>query len=206
MGVGAYEGPGDFVAGTESPPHSDPLSTHAEEIERLFRDHNKSLVSFLELRLRSRQEAREVAQEAYVRLLELERHDVTGFLRAYLFRIAANLAVDRLRRRATETRYQNRELFEDLMPRGAEPDGIAATRECLNLVRDYLDELPEPVRQAFLLFRLDNVSQEKIAVQLGITDRMVRNHVTRAMMYCRLRLDGMSRDDAATRLKDRPGR
>lgn len=206
MGVGEYEVPGDMFAGTGSPPDPDPLSTHAEEIERLFRDHNKSLVSFLELRLRSRQEAREVAQEAYVRLLELQRHDVAGFLRAYLFRIAANLAVDRLRRRATETRYQNRELFEDLAPRGAEPEGIALTRECLRQVRDFLDELPEPVRQAFLLFRLDNVSQEKIAMRLGITDRMVRNHVTRAMLYCRLRLDGMSRDEAASRLKDRAGR
>ncbi len=45
------------------------------------------------------------------------------------------------------------------------------------------------------------LNQEAIARRLGITDRMVRNHVTRALMYCRLRLDGAAPDEALSRLK-----
>jgi DNA-directed RNA polymerase specialized sigma24 family protein len=44
----------------------------AAEISQLFREHNRALVLFLASRLKDMQAAREVAQEAYVRLLQLE--------------------------------------------------------------------------------------------------------------------------------------
>jgi RNA polymerase sigma-70 factor (ECF subfamily) len=62
-------------------PQSDPESAGASAddtarsvlIERLFREHNEALLRFLTVRLHSYQDAREVAQEAYVRLLSLAR-------------------------------------------------------------------------------------------------------------------------------------
>jgi RNA polymerase sigma factor (sigma-70 family) len=173
----------------------------AQEIERLFRDHNDSLVRFLTLRLQSRQEAREVAQEAYVRLLQLERADVASFVRAYLFRIAGNLAIDRLRRRATESRFQEPELFSDLFAKPPDPETLALERERMEQIRGFLDELPDTVRDAFLMFRMEDLDQETIARRLGVTDRMVRNHITRALMYCRLRLEGLAPADVLLRLK-----
>jgi RNA polymerase sigma factor (sigma-70 family) len=173
----------------------------AVEVERLFRDHNDSLIRFLTLRLQSRQEAREVAQEAYVRLLQLERPDVASFVRAYLFRIAGNLAIDRLRRRATESRFQEPQPFSDLFARQPDPETLTLERERMELIRGFLQELPEAVRDAFLLFRMKDMDQKSIARRLGITDRMVRNHITRALMYCRLRLEGETPAAAMLRLK-----
>lgn len=173
----------------------------AQEVERLFRDHNEALVRYLTLRLHSRQEAREVAQEAYVRLLQLERVDVSSFLRAYLFRIAGNLAIDRLRRRATELRAHEAELFSGLFERPPEPEAVALEKERVAQVREILQELPDAVREAFLLFRTQEMDQATIAGRLGITDRMVRNHITRALLYCRLRLDGLAPAEVASRLK-----
>ena len=72
---------------------------HAQRISRLFSEHNESLVRFLATRLHSVQEAKEVAQEAYVRLLSLDDSGAVSFLRAFLFKTAANLAVDRIRSR-----------------------------------------------------------------------------------------------------------
>jgi DNA-directed RNA polymerase specialized sigma24 family protein len=69
------------------------------DVARLFREHNAALLRFAAARLGSEHEAREVAQEAYVRLLQLDRRQTIGFLRAYLFKTAANLATDRLRAR-----------------------------------------------------------------------------------------------------------
>lgn len=180
----------------------DPVSgTRALAVERLFRDHNDALIRFLTLRLQSRQEAREVAQEAYVRLLQLERTDVAGFLRAYLFRIAGNLAIDRLRRRATETRFQEADLFPGLVERPPEPETLAMEHQRVEQIRGFLEELPAPVREAFVLFRMEDLDQETIARRLGVSDRMVRNHVTRALTYCRLRLDGLPPEAARARLR-----
>jgi RNA polymerase sigma-70 factor (ECF subfamily) len=177
-------------------------ASRAEEVARLFRDHNQALVSFLALRLRSVHEAREVAQEAYVRLLELERRNASSFVRAYLFRIASNLAIDRVRRRITEMRFTQSALFDELFADpNDEPERSVLAREDLRRLSGFLDELPEPVRQAFVMFRLDDMSQEGIAARLGVTDRMVRKYITRALVHIRLRLDGMPLEDVLQRLK-----
>ena len=38
---------------------------------------------------------------------------------------------------------------------------------------------------------------EEVAARLGVSDRMVRNYVVKAMAYCRARLDGLDSDQAA---------
>jgi DNA-directed RNA polymerase specialized sigma24 family protein len=58
------------------------------EISRLFREHNAALIKFALTKVGSEQEAKDVAQEAYVRLLQLDRPVAVSYLRWYLFRIA----------------------------------------------------------------------------------------------------------------------
>src|SRR3546814_16035044 len=59
-------------AATPDPPDDVPGSPESgtAELARLFREHNASLVLLLRARLRSDQEAWDVAQEAYVRMLQ----------------------------------------------------------------------------------------------------------------------------------------
>src|SRR5512142_2060557 len=73
-------------------------AARAAVIERLFREHNEALVRFLRGRVGSHSEALEVAQEAYVRLLSLDQPGAVSYLRAFLFKTAANIAIDRHRR------------------------------------------------------------------------------------------------------------
>ena len=69
---------------------------------------------FLHARLRSRSAAVEVAQEAYVRLLSLDQLGAISYLRSLLFKTAANLAVDRLRRGAVHERATRQPLFTEI--------------------------------------------------------------------------------------------
>ena len=68
-------------------------------------------------RLRDEHEAKEVAQEAYVRLLQLDRPGAVSFLRSYLFKTAANIAIDRARQRATHARLQQQRWSEESIDR-----------------------------------------------------------------------------------------
>lgn len=173
----------------------------AETVSRLFRDHNRSLVSYLALRLRSVQEAKEVAQEAYVRVLQLDRPGADSLLRAYLFKVATNLAVDRLRQRRRRDSSYDEASSVDLETSLDEPQRRTLAREQLQALIDGLEELPEKCRDAFLLFRLDGLGQQEIATRLGVTERMVRNYITQALLYCRLRTDGANADQAREELK-----
>lgn len=161
----------------------------SETVSRLFVEHNSTLVRVLRLRLQSEQEAREVAQEAYVRLLQLDEPGAVSFLRAYLFRIANNLATDRLRKIAVRRSAHADPVFE-LDEEQPGPDRQLAARQQLALVEAALDELPDHVRTAFLLHRLDGMSMREIGVRLSVSEKTAYNHVIKAMVHCRARLDG----------------
>jgi RNA polymerase sigma factor (sigma-70 family) len=161
----------------------------AELVTRLFREHNEALVRFLALRLRSQQEAKEVAQEAYVRLLKLDQPGAVGFLRAFLFKTAANLAVDRIRHEQMARRIaQESKFFEELSVQPT-PEQSATDAQELTLAERLLDELPPKCRRAFLLHKVYGLDFADIAKQMGLGERMVRTYVCRAVLFCRAGLD-----------------
>jgi RNA polymerase sigma factor (sigma-70 family) len=175
-----------------------PFVSSADAVSYLFREHNRALVRYLTARLRSEQEAKEVAQEAYVRLLQLQKPGTPSLLRAYLFKTATNLALDRLRHRKVRNRAEEQaELFEDLTTDRSELEDPAKqllARERADQLLGYLQELPIKCRQVINLHRLEGVPQHEVAVRLRFSERMVRRYVTYAMVYCHLRLDGMPID------------
>lgn len=178
-------------------------AARARTVDKLFREHNQALVRFLQIRLGNEAEASELAQEAYVRLLQLEKTNAISFLRAYLFRIAANLAVDRIhsRQRGPEQPGPADEALEQIAdPLDTERNVMA--QEEFELFLTCLDELPPKCREVFILHRLRKLTTQQVAEQLGISDRMVRKHITRALIYCRFRLDGDTREAAMERLSD----
>jgi RNA polymerase sigma factor (sigma-70 family) len=179
-------------------------SSRAELVARIFRDHNDALVSVLALRLRSVQDAKEVAQEAYVRLLQLDRPGgAISLLRSYLFRIASNLAVDRLRHRSVRwhaTEAVKAEIFASFSPRNDLERRLVAAEE-LDLVRKAIAELPNACQRAFWMHRAQGATVSEIANELKVTERMVRYHLSRALVYCQLRMAGASRAEATERLK-----
>ncbi len=103
----------------------------ASRIEVLFREHNETLVRFLRGRLPSDVDAREAAQEAYVRLLQLDEPAQPSFLRAYLFKVAANVATDLLRRRVMRQRG-------DMAAVGSRDQAAPATQERALQAREQL--------------------------------------------------------------------
>jgi RNA polymerase sigma factor (sigma-70 family) len=162
---------------------------HAERIATIFRDHNDSLLRFLVGRLGSDQDAKEVAQEAYVRLLQLNKPECVSFLRAFLFKTAANLAIDRVRHRQSIIRRNH--LFFDL---GCESEPSPETTHCVAedalTTMDAINELSERCRTAFLLSRIDDLTTFEIAARLGVSDRAVRKYLVRALAHLHARLNG----------------
>lgn len=161
---------------------------HALRIAELFREHNRVLVAFLQSRLHSLSDAQEVAQEAYVRLVTLARPEQVDSLRAYLFRIAANLAVDRLRMRKVRNDHPI-ELPEEELHVAPLPERHAIAARQLHEVHKALRELPAKTGRAFVMHVIDGCDIGAIARAMKISERMVRYHVANALAHCRARVD-----------------
>jgi RNA polymerase sigma factor (sigma-70 family) len=168
---------------------------HATALSELFQHHNRTLVIFLTGRLGNEAEAREVAQEAYVRLLQVDRPGAVSFLRAYLFKTAANIAMDRLRRRVRADRAEA--VFdEEELTNTLDPGREVGAREELAIVRQALLELPARYRQAFLMARFEEMATPDIGARLGLKETQTRKYLRRVTAYCRLRLDGLTEAEA----------
>lgn len=174
--------------GSEDQADGDSASPRASRaVEDLFRQHNKALVQFLRSRLGSDQDAREVAQEAYVRLLQLDRPEELSFLRAYLFKIAANLAIDHVRRLG-RARSVSAELPLFEFPEAPTQEARLGARDDLKIVSQAIGELPPKCRQAFLLSTVENWSSSQIARHMNLSDRMIRIYLSRALEHVQIRL------------------
>jgi RNA polymerase sigma-70 factor (ECF subfamily) len=171
----------------ERPASADPMVDPAE-VERLFREHNATLLRFIAARVGSTQEAREIAQESYVQLLRLSGPGAISYLRAFLFKTAANLVTDRLRQR---DRRRNVASMGDMdfVPFELSPERLVASEQAMTTLRAAVEELPPRCRQVFLLHRVHELSTEEIATRLGIGERMARRYLARALEFLRTRMD-----------------
>jgi len=164
------------------------LPAHAARVAELFREHNRALIAFLQCRLNSLSDAQEVAQEAYVRMLTLEHPELVDSLRAYLFRIAGNLAVDRLRMRKVRNDMPVESPTEDLHVAPIPERHVSAIEQWREL-RKALRELPAKTSQAFVMHVIEGRDFSTVAQAMKLSERMVRYHVTNALAYCRARVD-----------------
>ena len=168
----------------------------ASALSSLFREHNRTLVRFINARLRNEQEANEIAQEAYVKLLQLDRYPGTAsFLRHYLFRVAENLTVDRIRQRYSRGRLDQLTSIDGLFQEALAERTVLAGQE-LALLKAAVAELPDKYREAFRLIKLEDESFPRAADLMQLSERMVRKYVSRALLYIRLRREGSSATDA----------
>jgi RNA polymerase sigma factor (sigma-70 family) len=162
-----------------------PTSTETVDVEQLFREHNAALLRFISAKVGSEQEAREIAQEAYVHLLQLDHPAAISFLRAFLFKTAANLAIDRLRQRSRRAHTTSMaELDFELTPERQ----LCGEQE-LAILRAAVARLPAKCRQTFLLHRVYEMRIEDIAQRMGIGVCMARRYVARGLDYVRQCLD-----------------
>ncbi len=162
-------------------------------VERLFREHNEALIRFLRGRVGSRNEALEVAQEAYVRLLSLDQPGAVSYLRAFLFKTAANIAIDRRRRVRSYDKVTGGQLFTEFSENRT-PERQVAAEQTLRHLGSLIESMPAKCQASFVMSQIHGLDAATIAGQLGITDSMVRKYVVRALLHCREQMD-LERND-----------
>ncbi|MCO7514821.1 sigma-70 family RNA polymerase sigma factor [Pseudomonas guariconensis] len=148
----------------------------------------RELVSFLSARLGNRQAAEDVAHDAYLRVLERTDAQRIEHPRAFLYRTALNLVVDRHRRHLVRQAEPLEVLDSDERWHGPALSQRLQLDQRLDLMQRALDELSGPCRDSFLLRKLEGLSHQQIAEQLGISRSLVEKHIVNAMKHCRLRM------------------
>lgn len=171
------------------------LAGQSADIDKLFRQYHRELNRFAYKKLRDREAASDLVQDAFARLLS---HLQTGVVpespRFFLWRIANNLLIDLLRRdRRRGASVPFEALADELVDTAPNAERHLIARQEFRIIKDTLDELAPKARAALLLNRVEGLSHAEIAIRLGISSSMVSKHVLNALRHCVGRLDTLSR-------------
>lgn len=123
----------------------------------------------------------DVIQESYARLLDIGASRIAE-PRAYFFVTARRLAYDILRRGPvvpieTGVDFEALKAGDDLPG----PERHATARGEVERFCRLLEDLPARCRQAFLLRKVDDLSQREIARRMGIAESTVEKHLSKAL-------------------------
>lgn len=157
-----------------------------------FRQYHTSLLRYLRHRVHSDADARDIAQEAYFRLLRYRDNQDLQSLRALLFRIATNLVGMRVRTARTHRWADHHSLDQELALPANEPsfEQQVFCEQQLNRLMAVIKSLPAKCQQVFVLSRFHDMGYPEIAARCGISEKMVEKHITKALAICRAEVGG----------------
>jgi RNA polymerase sigma factor (sigma-70 family) len=164
-----------------------PACTSDQLFDAAFREHHATLVHFLRRRVRSDDEARDIAQEAYLRLLHYRENQDLGSLKALVFRIAANVLGMRARtaRARHQASHQSLDDHLDIAINDIPVEQRLIGEQQLDRLMNVIGRLPMKCQQVFVLSRFHDMGYSQIAARCGISIKMVEKHISRALQICR---------------------
>jgi RNA polymerase sigma-70 factor (ECF subfamily) len=149
----------------------------------LFQKYRSSLFRYLTGLVSSPDDAAELVQECYARLLQQE--DVAkleAVSRTYLFQIATNLARDHFRRRITRSSSAHFDLDAlEIADDGGGPEHKAVWDQTIDSIKQGIKEMSPLTRRIFLLSRFRDKTYPQIAALLGVSTRTVERKMSEAM-------------------------
>lgn len=166
------------------------FKTLAQAVEAYYED----LRRFVRRRTGSGSLADDVVQDTWIRA-STSAAAMPENAKAYVFRMASNLAIDHLQREGTRSVREAGIATEQTVCNVPSPETAVAARQELAIIATAVRDLPARRRRVFILYRGHGLTMRQIAERLGISEKTVEKQIARAMVYCRKRLKDAGHDD-----------
>ncbi|HBO9439418.1 TPA: sigma-70 family RNA polymerase sigma factor [Pseudomonas aeruginosa] len=156
---------------------------HAAALHTLYSDHHHWLTGWLRRRLCCPQNAADLAQDTFVKVLVSRQAVRIDEPRAFLTTIARRVLCNHYRRQDVERAYL--EALASLPEREVPSEETRAiVLETLVELDRLLDGLPPLAKETFLLAQLDGLGYAEIATQLDISLSSVKRYMLKAAQRC----------------------
>jgi RNA polymerase sigma-70 factor (ECF subfamily) len=151
------------------------------DLTALYRSQRPSLLRFFNRRTADPQEAQDLVQEAFVRMIGVAGGPELRKPEAYLTRIAQNLLRDRAKtrfRRSASTHIP----ADDAILAGTDQNRLLETRDLLDRLDHAMLELAPDTREIFMAHRLEGLTYAEIAERTGLTIKQVEKAISRSLL------------------------
>ncbi|MDE6756450.1 MAG: sigma-70 family RNA polymerase sigma factor [Muribaculaceae bacterium] len=163
------------------------------DVSKAFAIYGKRLRHFILSRVRREEEADDILQDVFMRLIVNSRENDITHLSAWLYRAARNRITDRSRKQSETT-------LDDLLDEGTQQlseliadEGCCLDKELMRRIvwtqlNEALDELPPGQKLAFVRTELDGVSFNELSCETGVSIKTLLSRKHYAVRYLRSRL------------------
>ena len=162
----------------------DKLSAFKELYSRYW----KELYADAYKRLSSKELAEEIVQELFTNLW-VQRHarQINSTVGGYLHSTVTNRVIDQYRKEVVRNRHREAMMVVHSEADNATEDAIML-RDLTYAIETEVSLLPDKCRQVYELSRNEYKSNKEIALMLGISEKTVENHLTKALKRLRVGL------------------
>jgi RNA polymerase sigma factor (sigma-70 family) len=155
-------------------------------VAELAAKHGRRLCRYLAARLRNAADIGDLAQEVYLRLLRVQRHDQIRNPEAYLLTVAGHVVQQHALAGAAGP--ETMDISDALVDASiCDETDLAATlhlEQRLAALDRALARLSPKARAVFVLQRRDGCTIDEIAARLGISRSMVKKYLAKAILQC----------------------
>ncbi|NPV78857.1 MAG: sigma-70 family RNA polymerase sigma factor [Firmicutes bacterium] len=168
-----------------------------EEFERLVQKYDKAIYNLAYRLTGDKEEAKDLVQEALVKAYRsFDKFQLGSSFEKWLYRIASNIYIDRLRRRPKfriESLDRPIDTLDEQLPRelqdnSAGPEELAEISELHQAIQRGIQSLPPEYRLAVVLCDVQGFSYEEISEILKCSIGTVRSRIHRGRRLLRKRL------------------
>lgn len=147
--------------------------------ENFYKDHYKSFFLAAVKYLNDTGVSQEVINDVFMKIWEdAGKLTIEGSLKSYVYRAVINRSINVLNKQKREFKhlkeltYVQDEVYE---LRQIEENELKVT------LYKAIEQLPDQCKRVFCMSRFDQMKQQEIADELGISIKTVKNHITRAL-------------------------
>lgn len=168
--------------------------TAFEQLVELY----KEKIYYLAFRmLGNRQEAEDIIQETFIRVYKnLHKYDQTQKFSTWIYRIATNLCIDRLRKRkasysldAEMSDGDGLDGYDRIESQEITPEKQLLITETQTQIRDAIDKLPEKYKSVVVLRYLHDMSLQEISDILHMPITTIKTRIHRGREFLRRKLN-----------------
>ena len=150
------------------------------QIRELYREHSPALVRHLARRTGCSELARELANEAFLRIIRMAPAKLRSIEQpqAYLWSISTNLLRDWGRGQALDERSRQPDPCSDAM---IDQVAVLETRDTLRRLEQAIGKLKPKTREIFLAQRIEGLSYAEIGERTGLSIKGVEKQMSKAI-------------------------
>lgn len=145
-------------------------------IATAYTDYYQKVIVYIASRINRPQEAEDLAQDVFLRLLDYQSMIQCGTVKYFIFTIARNIVTDYIRH------YYVRQqaavcLYDQVVTYTNETEEVLMTEDLAKMELKILENFPSKRKKIYGLSRYDEMSIDEIAEELQLSPRTVENHL-----------------------------